>query len=162
MFPPSRSRPKHREAEVSSKSWFITRPAKSEETNQSRSGICISEGFGLGLTDEDRAASDAGRGACGKRWTRCGDRSPRSGPPLLWGRGFQGHAATPSGRVSGPSSLAQLPTDAAESGFLENLPGGVFLCSGSVIGGHVRLFKDLVRSNPRPLISAGARRNGFD
>ena len=48
-----------------------------------------------------------GVGSLGKRWTRCGDRGPRGGPRLrLRARSasFQGHAAAPSGRVSGPPS----------------------------------------------------------
>ena len=43
-----------------------------------------------------------------------------------------GLAATPSGRVSGPSVLrAQLHPDAAESGFLESNPGGYFMVMAS-------------------------------
>ena len=54
-----------------------------------------------------------------------------------------GLAATPSGRVSGPSVLrAQLQPDAAESGFLEGKPGGYFMVLASCLE-DVRVLKGL-------------------
>ena len=108
MFPPSRSRPKHREAEVSSKELVHPQGNQARRPTRARPGICLPAGTGLGLTDEDQAAGGAGRGEPAESDGQGAGTAARAVDPssasALWGRSFQGHAATPGGRVSGPSS----------------------------------------------------------